>query len=157
MAKKKLLSEKTMKDVCTKLGVFLADTFVLYTKTLNFHWNMEGPQFFMYHKLLEEEYEELAEAIDEIAERIRMLGGKAPATMQEFLKLASLKEGKSTQSWERMIQELVEDHEALVEKSHELIEFTDSVSDQGTSDLIVERIRSHSKEAWLLRSHLKTK
>ncbi len=77
---------------------------------------MEGPQFFMYHKLLEEEYEELAEAIDEIAERIRMLGGKAPASMQEFLKLASLKEGKSTQSWERMIQELVEDHEALVER-----------------------------------------
>lgn len=155
MGKKKSLSEKTMKDVCLKLGAFLADSFVLYTKTLNFHWNMEGPQFFMYHKLLEQEYEELAEANDEIAERIRMLGGKAPATLQEFLKLASLSEGKSTQSWEKMIQELVEDHETMVEKCHELIEFTNSVNDEGTSDLIVDRIRSHSKEAWLLRSHLK--
>jgi len=108
----------------------------------------------MYHKLLEKQYEELAEAIDELAERMRMLGKKSPGSMQEILKLSCLKESSTKLSSTEMVKELVFSHEAMVEHCHDLIEFTDSLSDQGTSDILVERIRSHAKEAWLLRSHL---
>jgi starvation-inducible DNA-binding protein len=151
---KKTLDDASIDQITSRLGHFLADTFVLYMKTLNFHWNMVGSEFFMYHRLLEEQYKKMAEAIDDLAERIRMLGRIAPASMGEFLKLACLKEAPSKLSMERMIHELVLDHEELVEHCHELIKFTDSVHDEGTSDLIIEQIRFHAKQAWLLRSHL---
>lgn len=151
---KKTLNEKTIDKITSKLAHFLADTFVLYVKTLNFHWNMTGAEFFMYHKLLEKQYEDLAHATDEIAERIRMLGKQAPATMASFLKLASLKEGSAGLSQEQMIQDLAETHEAMVEQCHALIQFTEEAQDQGSADLITEQIRFHAKQAWLLRSHL---
>lgn len=150
---KKTIDEKTIDQITSKLAHFLSDTFILYVKTLNFHWNMVGPEFFMYHKLLEKQYEELAEANDELAERIRMLGRVAPGSLQEFLKLSCLKESPTDLSQEQMIHELVETHEAMVEHCHEIIQFTDEKKDQGTSDLLIERIRSHAKQAWLLRSH----
>jgi starvation-inducible DNA-binding protein len=152
--KRKALDEKTIDKITKQLSHFLSDTFVLYVKTLNFHWNMVGTEFFMYHKLLEKQYEDMAKAIDEIAERIRMLGRIAPGTMADFLKLSSLKEGSSKLGQKQMIKELVESHENLVEECHELIQFTESVNDQGTSDLVIEQIRFHAKQAWLLRSHL---
>jgi starvation-inducible DNA-binding protein len=151
---KKTLSEKTIDQICTKLADFLADTFILYVKTLNYHWNMQGPNFFMYHKLLESQYEQMAHANDEIAERIRMLGRSAPATLASFLKLTSLKEGKTGLSEEQMIHDLAESHEIMVESCHKLISFTENAEDQGTADLIIEQIRFHAKQAWLLRSHL---
>lgn len=156
MAKKspeKTLSEKTIDQITQKLAHFLSDTFVLYVKTLNFHWNMSGPEFFMYHRLLEEQYKELAETIDELAERIRMLGRLTPGSMKQFQELSSLKESPSLLKWEQMVRELISAHDQMIEKCHQLIAFTDEVQDQGTSDLLIERIRSHSKQAWLLRSH----
>ncbi len=146
--------KKQNAQVCQKLSHILSDTFVLYVKTLNFHWNMTGPQFFMYHKLLQEQYEGLQEAADELAERIRMLNEKAPGSMQEFLKKSCLKESKTNLTQKQMVQELVKVHESLVEHCRDAIVFTDSINDQGTSDLLVDRMRDHDKQAWLLRSHL---
>lgn len=150
----KALSEKTIDEISGKLAHFLSDTFIIYVKTLNFHWNMIGAEFYMYHRLLEEQYKELQEAIDEMAERIRMLGRKAPGSMNHFLKLACLKEAKEELTQEEMILQLIEDHENAIEHCHQIIQFTDKALDQGTSDLLIERIRSHAKQAWLLRSHL---
>ncbi|MCH9627653.1 MAG: DNA protection during starvation protein 2 [Chlamydiales bacterium] len=150
----KTLSSDTIDQITKKLSHFLADTFVLYVKTLNFHWNMVGKEFYMYHRLLQEQYEEMQEATDELAERIRMLGREAPGTMKQFLEFASLKEASAPPPLEQMVLELVENHEEMVAQCHETIQFMDKVLDQGTSDLLVERIRFHSKQAWLLRSHL---
>lgn len=150
----KTLSSETIDAITRHLGHFLSDTFVLYVKTLNFHWNMVGREFFMYHKLLEEQYKELQEALDELAERIRMLGRKSPGSMKRFLGYAELKESHEELKAEQMIHELVDDHEKLVESGHKLINLTEEASDQGTADLLIKRIRSHAKQAWLLRSHL---
>lgn len=150
----KTLSSDTIDTITEQLGHFLSDTFLLYVKTLNFHWNMVGREFFMYHKLLEEQYKELQEAIDELAERIRMLGRKAPGSMKRFLEQTQLKEPKEELNADQMVKELVHDHESLIESCHKLINFTEEASDQGTADLLIKRIRSHSKEAWLLRSHI---
>ena len=151
---KKILSEATIDQITSKLSHFLSDSFVLYVKTLNFHWNMVGTEFFMYHRLLQKQYEELAAAIDELAERIRMLGRLAPGSMQDFLNSTCLKESRTDLQMEEMVQELTEEHEKLVEHCHELIQFTEEVKDQGTADLLIQRIRVHSQQAWLLRSHL---
>lgn len=150
----KTLNAKTIESITPLLSSLLANTSVLYVKTLNFHWNMVGPHFFMYHKLLEEQYKEMAEALDELAERVRMLGHKAPGSMAQFLKIATLKEATENLSEQQMILELAENHEEMVEICHRTIAHLDSVLDQGSSDLVVERIRFHSKQAWLLRSHL---
>lgn len=150
----KMLDEKTREEIASQLSHFLADSFVLYVKTLNFHWNMVGAEFYMFHKLLQEQYEEMAEACDDLAERIRMLGSPAPGSMTEFLKLACLKESSQKLNQEKMIIDLAEGHEALVEHCHKIVAYLDSVYDQGSSDLMVERIRFHAKQAWLLRSHL---
>lgn len=147
------LNKKTRSAIAKELGQFLADTMILYVKTLNFHWNMTGPQFFMYHRLLEEQYKELADALDEIAEQIRMLGARAPGTLHEFEQIGRLKEGKA-KTQQSMIKELVADHESMIAQSRDLVDFCSESGDEGTADLIVERLRSHDKAAWLLRSHL---
>ncbi len=153
MAKKKISSSKEMGSIPDLLAHFLADTLVVYFKTLNFHWNMVAPQFFMYHKLLEEQYKELQGAADDIAERIRMLRKKAPGSMKEMLTLASLKESPSSLKGDQMVKELVHAHEEMVKKSHALIQYAEAQKDQGTSDMMIERLRFHDKQAWLLRSH----
>ncbi len=150
----KQLDPNTVSEIAKRLSRFLADTSVLYIKTLNFHWNMVGPQFFMYHKLLQEQYEEMAEAIDDLAERIRGLGHPAPGSMKDFLELATLKESTSPLSQDEMVNSLIKDHESLESQLHEQIAFTEEALDQGTADLLVERIRFHSKQAWLLRSNV---
>jgi starvation-inducible DNA-binding protein len=155
MAKKRKEGEiKKGAEIPTGLSHILADTGVLYFKTLNFHWNMVGPEFYMYHRLLEEQYKELAEALDDLAERIRMLGFPAPGSMSAFLQLACMNESLENLSQEEMVRELVESHESMVEHCRELIKASDALSDQGTSDLLIERLRLHDKNAWLLRSHL---
>ncbi|MCB1181333.1 MAG: DNA starvation/stationary phase protection protein [Chlamydiia bacterium] len=154
MKNNKTLDDKTVDEICEKLATFVSDTFVLYVKTLNFHWNMKGPQFFMYHRLLEEQYKEMAKATDELSEQIRLLDRYAPGSMHEFLQKTSLKEANTLPNQNAMIKELASDHDALVEKLHGAIKFMDTVLDQGTSDLLIERIRFHSKASWLLRSSL---
>lgn len=151
---KRVLTESAIDQVTTKLAHFLADAFLTHVKTLNFHWNMRGKEFFMFHKLLQQQYEEFAEILDELAERIRALGRLAPGSMAEMLKLTCMKESPSDLSQEMMIQGLVHDHDELVEHCHALISFADSISDHGTSDLMNKLIRFHANQAWLLRSHL---
>lgn len=143
-----------MEAIAKKLSHYLADGYVLYIKTLNFHWNMTGEQFFMFHKLLQGQYEALAEANDDIAERIRQLGFKAPGSMKEFLKLACMEESASDLSDKEMIEELAEGHKLMVKHAGELISYCDEHGDPGTSDMIVGRMRDHDKQAWLLVSHL---
>ncbi|MCP5469185.1 MAG: DNA starvation/stationary phase protection protein [Chlamydiales bacterium] len=143
-----------MNEVIKKLSHFLADSYVLYIKTLNFHWNMTGSEFFMFHKLLQDQYEALAEASDDVAERIRQLGGKAPGSMAEFLKLACMKESLTDLSMTEMVRELVASHELMVKHAGEIIAYCDQNGDPGTSDMIVGRMRDHDKQAWLLRSHI---
>ena len=147
------LEKKKIATIVDGLSMYLADTMILYVKTLNYHWNMVGSEFFMYHKLLEDQYNNLADALDEVAERIRMLGAEAPATLTEFLKLASLKEGKAKQTQDKMVKELFEDHDRMSAMGRSLIGFCDNSNDQGTSDMIVDRIKWHDKASWLLRSH----
>lgn len=147
-------SKKSENAIVSRLSHFLADSFVVYVKTLNFHWNMVGSGFFMYHKLLEEQYKELADAADELAERVRMLGSHAPASLKEFLALSQIKESSGKLSQEKMVAELVKDHETLVKSASELIKLTEQANDQGTGDLMIERLRASDKYAWLLRSHL---
>ncbi|MFN0065379.1 MAG: Dps family protein [Chlamydiales bacterium] len=149
------MNKKNLEIVCKKLGHLLADIYVLYIKTLNFHWNMEGSEFFMYHKLLQSQYEELSEAADEVAERIRQLGKLAPCSMKEFLALARLKESSGKLPMATMIKELVKSHEQMVDYCRDIVEYCDEHKDLGTSDLIVTRMRSHDKEAWLLRSNIR--
>ncbi|HSW68711.1 MAG TPA: DNA starvation/stationary phase protection protein [Gammaproteobacteria bacterium] len=134
------------------LSKLLADTYTLYLKTQNFHWNVTGPLFHSLHKMFEEEYIELAAAVDEIAERIRALGANAPASFSDFLKLTSIKEETSTPSAAEMVKKLLADHEAVVEHLHSLMPVAQELSDEATLDLLITRTEVHQKTAWMLRS-----
>jgi len=140
--------------VASHLSRFLADTYVLYIKTQNFHWNLKDSRFYSLHLLFESQYEDLAEAIDEIAERIRMIDHPAPASMQEFLKLAHLKEAAGKYTGDKMIAELCRGHEEIAAFLREHIETVQELGDEGSADLMIQRLRAHDKAAWFLRSHL---
>lgn len=144
-------------DVCTEvtqmLAQVLSNTYVLYVKTQNFHWNVVDPRFYSLHLLFEKQYEELADALDDLAERIRMIGGKAPGSMQEFQQLATLEEGSSNTSGDEMIQQLMEDHTVMADAIRASIASANDLGDDGTADLLVQRLRSHEKSSWMLRSH----
>lgn len=147
-------SSNSNPQVVRDLVQFLSDTYVLYVKTQNFHWNVVDPRFFSLHKMLEEQYEDLAEATDEIAERLRALEQKAPGSMKEFLKNSSLEEAnKNHYSANEMIQELTQDHQAISKSLLKKIKEATSCHDEGTADLFIERLRVHDKTAWMLRSH----
>jgi starvation-inducible DNA-binding protein len=148
---------KTTDQIVERLSSILADNFVLYAKTLNFHWNVVGERFYQLHKLFEEQYGELDAANDELAERIRMLGEKTPASLKSFLSLTSLKEVEGSLTGNQMLEALVKDHETIIKKLHESIAFANDHSDEGTGDLLIQRLRSHEKMAWFLRSHFETK
>lgn len=143
-----------METVAKPLAQFLSNTFVLYVKTLNFHWNMVGPHFIMYHKLLQEFYEQMSESVDELAERIRQLQTKAPGSMKQMLELATLKESSESLNDKQMIQQLVEDHESLKKEGLALVKQALELQDEGTADMIVDRVKFHDKAKWLLESHL---
>ena len=132
----------------------LADSYTLYLKTHNFHWNVTGPMFTTLHTLFETEYQELALAVDEIAERIRALGHVAPGSYTEFSKLASVKESTSVPKATDMIRELVADQETLATSARTLVEAAEAAGDQASADLGTRRIEVHEKNAWMLRSHL---
>lgn len=149
--------EKSTREKSVKIiKEILADTYLLYLKTQNFHWNMLDTRFISLHKFLEKQYEELAEAVDEIAERIRMLGAHSPATMQAFLKIATLKEPKEGLTGDQMLKMLLNDHETLIENLRKRIGQTTELEDHGTADMFIQRIRFHEKTAWMLRSHFPT-
>lgn len=148
------LEKSALKESAKELSFLLADTYLLYLKSQNFHWNVEDPRFHSLHEFFEEQYEELAEAVDTIAERIRGLGEKAPASFEAFLSLTRLEESPSTLSGNEMLEALLKDHVALADSLRGLVEYADKLGDPGTSDLAVNRLRVHEKSAWMIRSHL---
>lgn len=146
------INEKDRKTVSRGLSKLLADAYLLYLKTQNYHWNVTGKFFRSLHALFEEQYREQAEAIDKIAERIRALGEFAPASFSQFSKITSIKEEHSIPSADEMIHNLVQGNEAVVTTAREIIALADECEDDVTTDLMIERMQVHEKNAWMLRS-----
>jgi starvation-inducible DNA-binding protein len=146
------INEKDRKSLCKGLSRLLADSYLLYLKTQNYHWNVTGLMFRPLHTLFEEQYKEQAAAIDQIAERIRALGEFAPGSFASFSKMTSIKEENGVPDAEEMIVSLVQGNEAVVTTARELIALTDECEDDVTADLLVERMQVHEKNAWMLRS-----
>lgn len=142
---------------CVKmLSQALADEMILYVKTLNYHWNVRGLHFGPLHKLFKKQYEKLSSWIDEIAERIRTLGGDAPGTMQEFIKISKLKEHPGVRPTEKeMLKNLLDDQEAIIRSFRKGIDMAqDKFHDVGTSDFLTSLLEGHEQIAWMTRAHL---
>lgn len=148
------IEKEDRKAVSDGLARVLADTTILYLKARNYHWNVVGPYFVQLHKFFEEIYKDLEEGADTIAERIRALGFNAPASFAEYVSISAIKEETNSPEALDMVRQLALDHELLIRRSKDVMDIADSVSDAASSDLMVERIRSLSKQAWMLRSHL---
>ena len=148
------MNENQRATVSGGLAKVLADTFLLYVKTQNFHYNVTGPEFYSLHLLFEKHYEELADAVDEIAERIRALGFYVDASTEGYKKLSSIKEtGKILPKFE-MLKELIEGHELIMREGRNLASLAEKHGDQATVDLMARRLGFHEKAAWMLRSQL---
>jgi starvation-inducible DNA-binding protein len=150
------ISEKNSLSVVNELSKILADEYILYTKTRNAHWNVEGSDFIDKHKFFETQFGQLDEFIDSVAERIRTLGHYAPATLSSFLSLTQLTEmNREKNDSHGFITELLEDHEVIISKLRENIHrFSEEFHDAGSCDFITGLMESHEKMAWFLRSHL---
>lgn len=150
------IKKENLSGVSKILSGLLADEFLLYTKTRNAHWNVEGPQFHEMHKFFESQYEDLDEIMDSVAERIRMLGHYSPATLKQFLELTHLTEQSSQpNSATGFIKELLADHEGIIIRLRENINHIgNDLQDLGTSDFLTGLMESHEKMAWMLRAHL---
>lgn len=148
------INETDRQDIAAGLSHLLADTYTLYLKTHNFHWNVTGPMFQTLHTMFEQQYTELAVAVDDIAERIRSLGFPAPGTYSEFVQLSSIPETSGVPKAEDMIALLVEGNEAVVRTARAAFPAAERAGDESTADLLTERMRLHEKTAWMLRSLL---
>jgi starvation-inducible DNA-binding protein len=148
------IDEKDRKEIAAGLSMLLADTYSLYLKTHNFHWNVKGPMFQTLHLMFETQYNELALAVDLVAERIRALGFPAPGTYSEYAKLSSIPETPGVPKAEEMIKLLVEGQEAVVRTARSIFLLLDKVHDEPTADLLTQRMQVHEKTAWMLRSLL---
>jgi len=153
------LQEREREAVVQVLNALLADEYLLYTKTRNYHWNVRGPQFNDLHRFFEKQYEDLDEIVDEVAERARTLNGMALGTMTEFLEQARLKEASGQYPEARdMIASLLADHEALIRQLRgDLVICLDKHRDAGTSDFLTGLMERHEKTAWMLRAFLEGK
>lgn len=148
------ISEQTRGKIAQGLSCLLADTYSLYLKTHNFHWNVTGSMFQTLHLMFETQYTELALAVDLIAERIRALGYPAPGTYSEYARLTSIPETPGVPKAKEMIQLLVEGQEAVVRTARSIFPLVDEVNDEPTADLLTQRMQIHEKTAWMLRSLL---
>ncbi|QLF94751.1 DNA starvation/stationary phase protection protein [Pseudomonas sp. ABC1] len=148
------IAEKDRAAIADGLAHLLADTYTLYLKTHNFHWNVTGPMFNTLHLMFETQYTELALAVDAIAERIRALGFPAPGTYSAYARLSSIKEDEGIPSAEDMIKLLVQGQEAVVRTARGIFPLLEKVSDEPTADLLTQRMQIHEKTAWMLRSLL---
>jgi starvation-inducible DNA-binding protein len=148
------IAEQDRKTIADGLSRLLADTYTLYLKTHNFHWNVTGPMFQTLHLMFETQYNELALAVDQIAERIRALGYPAPGTYAEFGKLSSIKDTSGVPSAEEMIRLLVEGQEAVVRTARSIFPAVEKANDEPSADLLTQRMQVHEKTAWMLRSLL---
>lgn len=148
------IKDKDRAAIADGLSHLLADTYTLYLKTHNFHWNVTGPMFQTLHVMFETQYTELALAVDLIAERIRALGHHAPGTYSDYAKLSSIQETPGVPKAEKMIKLLVEGQEAVVRTARSIFAAAEKASDEATADLLTQRIQLHEKTAWMLRSLL---
>jgi len=148
------LSEEQRNAIAQGLSRLLADTYTLYLKTHGFHWNVTGAMFRTLHLLFEEQYTELAEAVDTIAERIRALGIFAPSSFSQYSQLSTIKEASDVPEAKEMIAQLLEGHEAIVRTARDIFPIVDSAGDEPTADLLTQRMQVHEKTAWMLRSLL---
>lgn len=148
------ISAEHRKNIAQQLSHLLADTYTLYLKTQNFHWNVTGPTFMMLHLMFEEQYESLAAAVDSIAERIRALGFPAPASFTQFQQLATIKDETKVLTAQEMIKQLLTDHESVIKTARALYPIAEKSVDEASADLATERLLEHEKTAWMLRSLL---
>ena len=148
------IEETERRRIAEGLSKLLADSYTLYLQTHNFHWNVTGPMFQTLHLMFEQQYTELAAAVDLIAERIRALGFPAPGTYGEFAELSSIKELRGVPKAEQMIEILIDGQEAIVRTAREVFPLVDKVSDEPSADLLTQRMQIHEKTAWMLRSLL---
>ncbi len=148
------IAETERVAIADGLSHLLADTYTLYLKTHNFHWNVTGPMFQTLHLMFETQYTELALAVDLIAERIRSLGMPAPGTYKQYAQLSSIKEEEGIPKAQDMIRLLVEGQESVVRTARSLYPVVESANDEATADLLTQRIQLHEKTAWMLRSLL---
>jgi starvation-inducible DNA-binding protein len=148
------INEENREKIAKGLNHLLADTYTLYLMTHNFHWNVKGPMFNTLHLMFEGQYNELALAVDMIAERIRALGYPAPGTYSEFAKLTSIKEVPGVPMARDMIAHLVEGQQAVVKTARSLFPIVEEAADEPTADILTQRMQLHEKSAWMLRSLL---
>src|SRR5690606_13747219 len=141
-------------SVVEALSRLLADSYTLYLKTHNYHWNVKGPMFTTLHTLFQQQYTELQTAVDEIAERIRALGAYAPGSYSEYSKIAVVKEEKGRPNAIQMIRNLVKDQAIVKDAAQRLIDAAQAVGDEASADLGIRRVQTHDKNAWMLQSHL---
>ena len=136
------------------LSQLLTETYIVYLKTQNFHWNVTGPMFYSYHLLFEAQYQELAAAVDVIAERIRALGSVAPGSFVAYEKLSKIKEETNLPKALHMISLLSNNNKMIIETINKVLPLAEAAKDEATVDLLIERLRAHEKSAWMLESHL---
>lgn len=148
-------TKNSTKEVVEGLKKLLGSSYALYVKTQNYHWNVEGIHFSSLHALFQEQYTELATAIDDIAERIRAIGEYAPGGLSVFAKLSEIKDASEKHVSEKdMLKDLLDGHEILVKLAEDVLEKAESTGDEVTVDLMVQRSTVHQKTAWMLRSHV---
>ncbi|MEZ5544339.1 MAG: Dps family protein [Lysobacteraceae bacterium] len=151
------IADKDRKKITDGLSHFLADSYTLYLKTHSFHWNVTGPMFNSLHTMFETQYTEEWTALDDVAERIRALGHNAPGSYAEFVKLSSIKEepaANGVPDWKGMVKQLVEGNEAVCRTARHVLGTADDAGDDPTVDLLTQRLHTHEKYAWMLRSLL---
>ena len=148
------INEQDRQDIAQGLSRLLADTYTLYLKTHNFHWNVTGPMFQTLHLMFEQHYNELSLAVDMIAERIRALGHYAPGSYSEYARLTSIAEASGVPRAQDMISQLVDGHETVCRTARSIFAVAERASDEPTADLLTQRLQVHEKTAWMLRSLL---
>lgn len=148
------IPDTARKEIVAGLSRVLADSYTLYLKTHNYHWNVEGPMFHSLHAMFMEQYTELSLAVDEVAERIRALGEFAPGSYKDFAALTSIDEETGTPAALDMVAALVAGHEQTARTIREVLPLTEAAPDQASNDLLVRRLDVHEKTAWMLRSLL---
>ncbi len=148
------MTDEARAEIAAGLSRLLADSYTLYLKTHNFHWNVKGPMFNTLHLMFETQYTEMALAVDLIAERIRALGFPAPGTYSEYAKLTTIPETAGVPKAEDMIQLLVEGQESVVRTARSIFPVVDAAHDEPSADLLTQRMQLHEKNAWMLRSLL---
>jgi starvation-inducible DNA-binding protein len=150
------IGEQDRKAIAEGLSRLLADSYTLYLKTHNYHWNVTGPMFNTLHLMFEQQYTELATAVDLIAERIRALGYPAPGSYRAYAELTSIEEEMGAPSAEAMVRQLVKGQEAVVRTARAIFPVVDQAHDEPTADLLTQRMQVHEKNAWMLRSLVET-